>query len=120
MPGMKQWRRKKTRLTPRELPHDCEAGGSGSAGGRNLRERAPKRRNEEQEVDLGGDTGMSSDDDVEDENYVDPNVFHVQHHGKGPATEDEDDEDEKDEEEDLGGQERDEDDDPMDDDDDGA
>jgi hypothetical protein len=61
--------------------------------------------------------GTSSDDDVEDENYVDPNVFRVQHHGKGPAIEDEDDDEE---EENLGGQERDEDDDPMDVDDDGA
>jgi hypothetical protein len=59
--------------------------------------------------------GMSNDDDVEDENYVDPNVFCVQHHGKGTTIEDEDDEDE---EEDLGGQERDEDEDPMDEDDD--
>jgi hypothetical protein len=115
---MKVSKSKKTWLIPRELPHDCEVGDSGSAGGRNLREHAPKRRNEEQEVDLGGDTGMSSDDDVEDENCVDPNVFRVQHNGKGPAIEDED---EEDEEEDLGGQERDEDDDPMDaDDDDGA
>jgi hypothetical protein len=97
MPRMKQSGSKKTRLTPRELPHDREAGGSGSAGGRNLRECAPNRRNEEQEVDLGGDTGTSIDDDVEDENYVDPNVFRVQHHGKGPAIDDED------EEEDLGG-----------------
>jgi hypothetical protein len=121
MPRMKQYESKKTRLTPRELSHDREAGDSGSACGRNLRERAPKIRNEEQEVDLGGDTRTSSDDDVEDENYVDPNVFHVQHHGKGPAIEDEDDEDEEDEEEDLGGQERDEDEDPTnEDDDDGA
>jgi hypothetical protein len=109
---MKQSRSKKTRLTPRELPHDREAGDNGSAGGRNLREHAPKNRNEEQDVDLGGDTGMSSDDDVEDDNYVDPSVFRVQHHGKGPAVEDE--------EEDLGGQEWDEDDDPMDDDDGGG
>jgi hypothetical protein len=79
MPRMKQSGRKKTRLTPRELPHDREAGGSGSAGGRNLRECAPKRRNEGQEVDLGGDTGTSGDDDVEDENYVDPSVFHVKY-----------------------------------------
>jgi hypothetical protein len=74
---MKQSGSKKTRLTPREPPHDREAGGSGSAGGRNLQERAPKRRNVEQDVDLGGDKATSSDDDVEDENYVDPNVFHV-------------------------------------------
>jgi hypothetical protein len=57
---------------------------------------------------------------MEDETYVDPNVYHVKHHGKGPALDDdeeeEDDEDE-DEEEDLCGQERDEDDDPLDDDD---
>jgi hypothetical protein len=49
MPRMKQSGSMKTRLTPRELPHDREAGDNGSAGGRNLRERAPKRRNEEQE-----------------------------------------------------------------------
>jgi hypothetical protein len=46
---------------------------------------------------------------MEDETYVDPNVYHVKHYGKGPAVDDdyddEDDEDE-DEEEDLGGQER--------------
>jgi hypothetical protein len=66
---------------------------------------------------LGGDTGTSSDDDVEDENYVDPSVFHVKHHGKGPAI----DQCDEDEEEDLGGQERDEDENLMDeDDDDGA
>jgi hypothetical protein len=118
MPKMKQSGSKKTRLTPRELPHDCEAGGDVSAGGMHLRERAPKRRNEEQEIDLGGDTWTSSDDNIEDETFVDPNVYHVKHHGKGLAI-DEDDEDE-DEEEDLGGQERDEDDDPMDDDDDGT
>jgi hypothetical protein len=47
MPRMKQSGSKKTRLTPRELPHDREAGGSGSASVMNLRERAPKRRNEE-------------------------------------------------------------------------
>jgi hypothetical protein len=35
---------------------------------------------------LCGDTGSSSDDDVEDENYFDPDVFHVRHHGKEPAT----------------------------------
>jgi hypothetical protein len=57
MPKMKQSGSKKTRLAPRELPHDREAGGSGSAGGMHLRERAPKRRNGEQEIDLGGDTG---------------------------------------------------------------
>jgi hypothetical protein len=84
----------------------------------NLRERAPKRRNEEPEIDLCCDTGTSSDENVEDETYVDPNVYRVKHHGKGPAVDD-DDEDEE-EEEDLGGQERDEDDDPMDDDDDGS
>jgi hypothetical protein len=81
-----------------------------------LREHAPKRRNEEQEIDLGGDTGTSSDDNIEDETFVDPNVYRVKHNGKGLAMDD-DDEDE-DEEEALGGQERDEDDDPMDDDDD--
>jgi hypothetical protein len=113
MPRMKQSGSKNSRLKPRELPHDSEAGGSSSAGGRNLRERAPKRRNEEQE-DLGGDTGTNSDDDVEDETYVDPNAFHVRHHGKGPVTKGGDDEDE---EEDLGGQERNEDDDSMDEDD---
>jgi hypothetical protein len=57
MPKMKQSQSKKSRLIPREFPHDREAGGSGSAGAMNLRERAPKRRNEEQEIDLGGDTG---------------------------------------------------------------
>jgi hypothetical protein len=118
MPRMKQSGSKKTRLTPRELPHDREAGGSDSAGGRNLRQCAPKRRNEAQETYLGGDTGTSSHDDVEDENYVDPSVFRVQHHGKGPAIDQGDDEDDEDEEEDLGGQERVEDGDPMDDDDD--
>jgi hypothetical protein len=41
----------------------------------NLREHAPKRRNEEQEIDLGGDTGTSSDDNIEDETFVDPNVL---------------------------------------------
>jgi hypothetical protein len=82
----------------------------------NLRERAPKRRNEEPEIDLGGDTGTSSDKDIEDETYVDPNVYHVKHRGKGPAVDDDD--DDEDEKEDLGGQERDEDDDHMDDDDD--
>jgi hypothetical protein len=114
MPRMKQSGSKKSRLTPRELPHDREAGGSGSAGGWNLRERAAKRGNEEQE-DLGGDTGTSSDDDVEDETFVDPSAFHVRHHRKGPAT---DGDDEEDEEENLGGQERDEDEDPMDEDED--
>jgi hypothetical protein len=112
MPRMKQSGSKKTRLTPRELPHDREA------GGRNLRECTPKKGNEEQEANLGGDTGMSSYDDMEDENYVDPSAFHVKHHGKGRAIDQDDDEDE---EEDLGGQEKDEDEDPMDeDDDDGA
>jgi hypothetical protein len=57
MPKMKQSGSKKTRLTPTELPNDRKAGGSGSAGGRNLREHAPKRRSEELEFDLGGDTG---------------------------------------------------------------
>jgi hypothetical protein len=70
MPKMKQFGSKKTRLTPRELLHDGEAGGSGSTGGMHLRERAPKRRNEEQEIDLCGDTGTSSDDNVEDETFV--------------------------------------------------
>jgi hypothetical protein len=71
---MKQSRSKKTRLTPRELPHDHEAGGSGSASGWNLREHAPKRRNEEQE-DLGGATGTSSDDDMEDKIMLIPVLF---------------------------------------------
>jgi hypothetical protein len=79
-----------------------------------LRKCAPKRRIEGQE-DLGGDMGTSSDDDVEDETYVDPDGFEVRHHGKGPATDEGDDEDE---EEDLCGQERDEDDDLMDEDED--
>jgi hypothetical protein len=96
MQKMKQFGSKKTRLTPRELLHDHEAGGSGSAAGWNLRELAPKRRNEEQE-DLGGDTGTSSFDDVDDENYVDPSAFLVRHHGKGPATNQGDDEDPMDE-----------------------
>jgi hypothetical protein len=50
MPRMKQSGSKKTRLTPRKLPHDREASGSGSVGGRNLRECAPKKkmRNENQ------------------------------------------------------------------------
>jgi hypothetical protein len=104
MPGTKQSASKKSRLTPRELAHDHEAGGW------NLRDRAPKRRIEG-EQDIGGDTGTSSDDDVEDETYVDPSAFEVRHHGKGPATDEGDEDDE-----DLGGQERDEDDDPMDDD----
>jgi hypothetical protein len=47
MPRMKQSGSKKTRLTPRELPHDREVGGSGSAASWNLKEHAPKRRNEE-------------------------------------------------------------------------
>jgi hypothetical protein len=59
MPKMKQSGSKKTRSTPRELSHDHETGGGGSAGGMHLRERAPKRRNEEQEIDLGGDTRTS-------------------------------------------------------------
>jgi hypothetical protein len=46
MPKMKQSGSKKTRSTPRELSHDHETGGGGSAGGMHLRERAPKRRNE--------------------------------------------------------------------------
>jgi hypothetical protein len=122
MPKMKQSGSKKPRLTPREFPHDREAGRSGSAGTMNLQERAPKRRNEEPEIDLGGDTGTSSDENMEDETYVDPNVYRVKHHGKGPVVDDDDenDEDEDEEEEDLGGQERDEEDDPMDDDDDGS
>jgi hypothetical protein len=120
MPKMKKSGSKKSRLTPREFLHDCEAGGSGSAGAMNLRERAPKRRNEEQEIDLGGDTGTSSDENMEDETYVDPNVYHVKHHGKGQALDDDDEDEDEDEEGDLGGQERDEDDDPMDDDDDGS
>jgi hypothetical protein len=41
---MKQSGSKKTRLRPRELPHDREACNSGSAGGTNLPEHAPKRR----------------------------------------------------------------------------
>jgi hypothetical protein len=114
MPRMKQSESKKSKLNPRELLHDCEAGGSISASSWNMRERAPKRRNEEQE-DLGGDTGTRTDDDVEDETFVDPSAFHVRHHGKGPATDEGDDEDE---EEDLGGYERDEDEDPMDEDED--
>jgi hypothetical protein len=119
MPKMKQSGSKKTRLTPRQLSHDREAGGNDSAGAMNLLELAPKRRNEEQEIDLDGDTGTSSDENMEDETYVDPNVYRVKHHGKGPATDDEEEDDEdEDVEEDLGGQERDEDDDPMDDDDD--
>jgi hypothetical protein len=117
MPKMKQSGSKKSKLTPRQFPHDQEAGGSGSVGAMNLRERAPKRINEEPEIDLGGDTGTSSDENMEDETYVDPNVYRVKHHGKGPAVDD-DDEDDEDEEEDLSGQERDEDDDLMDDDDD--
>jgi hypothetical protein len=36
MPKMKQSESKKTRLTPRQLPHDREAGGSGSASAMNL------------------------------------------------------------------------------------
>jgi hypothetical protein len=112
---MKQSGSKKSKLTPREFPHDREAGGSGSAGAMNLRERAPKRRNEELEIDLGGDTGTSNDENMEDETYVDPNVYRVKHHGKGSANDEDEDEEE---EEDLGGHERDEDDDPMDDDDD--
>jgi hypothetical protein len=70
---------------------------------------------------LGGDTGTSSDDDVEDANYVDPSVFQVKHHGKRLAIDQGDDEDDEDEEEDISSQERDEDEDLMDeDDDDGA
>jgi hypothetical protein len=64
---------------------------------------------------LGGDTGTRSDDDVEDETFVDPSAFHVMHHGKGLDTVEDD---EEDEEEDLGGQERDEDEDPKDEDED--
>jgi hypothetical protein len=79
MPRLKQYISKKSRLTPRELPHDHEVGGSGSAGGLNLREHAPKRRIEGQK-DHGCDTGTSSDDDVEDETYVDPGLFEVSHH----------------------------------------
>jgi hypothetical protein len=119
MSKMKQSGSKKSRLTPRQFPHDREADGSGSAGVMNLRERAPKRRNEKQEIDLGGDTGTSSDENMEDETYIDPNVYRVKHHGKGPAVDD-DDEDDEDEDEDLGGQESNEDDDPMDDDDGGG
>jgi hypothetical protein len=115
---MKQSGSQKIRLTPIELPHDREAGGSGSVGGRNVRERAPKIRNEEQEADLGGDRRTSNDNDVEDENYVDPRAFHVRCHGKEPATNQGVGEDE---EADLGGQEGDQDVDPMDEDeDDGA
>jgi hypothetical protein len=85
MPKMKQSGRKKSKLTPRQFSHDREAGGSGSACAMNLRERAPKGRNEEPEIDLGSDTGTSSDEDIEDETFVDPNVYHVKHHGKGVA-----------------------------------
>jgi hypothetical protein len=53
MPRMKQSESKKSSLTPRELSHDHEAGGIGSAGGWNLRECAPKRRIEGQDV-VGG------------------------------------------------------------------
>jgi hypothetical protein len=59
---------------------------------------------------LGGDTGTSSDDNIEDETFVDPNVYRVKHHGKGPTIDD----DEEEDEEDLGGQKRDEDDDDND------
>jgi hypothetical protein len=79
MPKMKQSGSKKSSLTPREFLHDCEAGSSGSAGAMNLREHAPKRRNEEQEIDLGGDTGTSSDENMEDETYIDRNVYRVKH-----------------------------------------
>jgi hypothetical protein len=89
-----------------------------------LRPRVSKGRAEEVD-DLGGDTGTSNNDDVEDETYVDYGAYERRmRHGKGPASHhsDEEGEDVEGEEEDLGGQERDVDDegdDPMDTDDGG-
>jgi hypothetical protein len=95
----------------------------GGSSKRKLRPRVSKGRAEAVD-DLGGDTGTRSDDNVEDETYVDYCAYERRmRHGKGPASHHSDEEGEDIEgEEDLGGQERDlddEHDDPIDEDDGG-
>ena len=106
-------KRKEDLLTHRGITsRDFSEGGSGSGTGRNLRPRAEKRRAEPEE-NVGSENETSSEDDVEDETFVDYSAFELRkRHGKGVADVGDDDEEE---EEDLGGQERDgdDDDDPM-------
>ena len=86
MPRMKESARKRkedvlARGGTTRFMSDSGAGGSGR--GRNLRPRASKKR-AEVDVDIGGDTWTSSNDDVEDETFVDYSAFELRkRHGKG-------------------------------------